>query len=45
MIRNFKVRLFENTQSKNLHQTETSQRTRSTNQKPTEILEVDTKSS
>ena len=40
MIRDFKLSLFENTPSKNLHHTETSQRTPPTNQKPAEILEI-----
>ena len=45
MIRDFKPSLFENTPSKNLHHTETSQRTPPTNQKPAEILEINTKAS
>ena len=35
--------LFENTPSKNLHHTDTSQRIRPTNQKSAEILEINTK--
>ena len=43
MICDFKPSLFENTPSKNPHDTETSQPTRPANQKPTETLEINTK--
>ena len=42
MVRDFKSSLFENTESKNQYHTETSQRARPTNQKPTKILRVNT---
>ena len=45
MIRDFKLSLFENTPSKILYHTETSQQTRATNQKVTEILEINKKPS
>ena len=45
MIRDYKPRLFENTPSKNPYHTETSQLTCPTNQKATEILEINTKAS
>ena len=45
MIRDFKPNLFENTPRKNLHHTETSQRTRPTNQKCAEIMKINTKAS
>ena len=40
MICDFKSSLLENTLSKNLYHTETSQQTRLRNQKATEILEI-----
>ena len=45
MIRDFNPSLFENTSSKILHHTETSQRSHPTNQNPKKILEVNTKPS
>ena len=45
MICDFNPSLFENTPSKNMYHTETNQRNRPTNQKPTEILEVNTRAS
>ena len=45
MIRDIKPSLFENTPGKNPHHTETNQRTRPANQKPTETLEKNTKAS
>ena len=45
MIPDFKRSLFENTPSKNPYHTETIQRICPTNQKATEILEINTKAS
>ena len=45
MIRDFKPILSEHTPRKNLYYTDTDQQTRPTNQKPTEILEINTKAS
>ena len=45
MICDFKPSLFEYTPRKNLYYTDTNQQSRPTNQKPTEILEINTKAS